>query len=1118
MEIISFFSFKGGVGRTALLTNLGVHWANEGKTVVLVDMDLAAPGLTLLPMTGGWLEKDAHGMGVGDLLTAFSNGIKEDNLALLPPSMLLRDMNDPTVDRFDEEAKHWKGKGRLLLIDAGSPRVIRPDGENASDGMPGDIPPLEEPADRDEGKERFALRRLAEAMRDDLEKWTWETEVESDAPVKDGEEPRKEIRKETRKIDYVLIDCRTGYSELIDLSLGFLADHMVLVSGLNAQNLSGLQYTLRALQGQNRVLLDEFPAKVTVALSPVPSQDDEDGSAALEKAHSVIQNAMRRTDAGVREATPPVYHLHYAPALASIDDPLIQRRPKSRYAREVKLIAKHLAGEDIFPWEFDAVADDAVSSVAERFKLGQGRVSIKLKGPKPSAQPADAPKRPNPATNLPAWHWALPEEQQTPEARRKHLRDSTATRRGVTLDGEGFLSALAWAGPLPKEERRKILDRLKRQTQAEVDETLAMLEDMRRQIIAMADRSPKQALALVMKSAQIWAETLNKKPATAARRFLLGPLSDAALFPAWKEWPEYWLSLARGLIFSLGEREKGLTAIEKAADAAGPQRDFVLGDAVGMAPDNHDDPSLRDALAEKARELAPQSPFVAFAIENARRPKDVAALRATAAALLDAPPDDADACYFIFDVVDSWLSDLIPRCDRLAERLGREEPDSARHHIMRGRIAWAKGEEADAEAQLRRATEADAEDADAWAMLGKFLMGNAERAEAAEEAFARALSLDSKNASAQIRLGRLLSGQPERLAEAEAALRQAARLQESSPAPWRDLGDLFSDLQPRLDEAEEVLRRAIKLNPQSPESHRILARFYAEHRRDYAAAERAFTQATEADPQNPAAWLVRGAFLADALQRLDAAAAAYQQARRLAPDDAGVWIGLGAMSVRRRQWATAIKDYQTGEKLEHPPCVTAGNLADLAWRLGAADVARRQGEAALAGLRRRSGPYGAARRLFYVAGLDKDMAGAWERAVAQERVAAWLKVAPHRADLCLAWLLFTLTQGDVREIAAALMTLRDNLQCHQDWAEALDRLYDLAGRRSDLREACRAAAVELLGPPGLSGFGDAPRPDWEMQVYKRFADGVSSGAGDPADLPLLCDDADAARAQLLNGG
>lgn len=44
--IISFYSFKGGVGRTMALVNVGVELASAGKRVLLVDLDLEAPGLT----------------------------------------------------------------------------------------------------------------------------------------------------------------------------------------------------------------------------------------------------------------------------------------------------------------------------------------------------------------------------------------------------------------------------------------------------------------------------------------------------------------------------------------------------------------------------------------------------------------------------------------------------------------------------------------------------------------------------------------------------------------------------------------------------------------------------------------------------------------------------------------------------------------------------------------------------------------------------------------------------------------------------------------------------------------------------------------------------------------
>ena len=34
-------------------------------------------------------------------------------------------------------------------------------------------------------------------------------------------------------LDFLLIDARTGFQELVDLSLGYLADDFVIVSGLN---------------------------------------------------------------------------------------------------------------------------------------------------------------------------------------------------------------------------------------------------------------------------------------------------------------------------------------------------------------------------------------------------------------------------------------------------------------------------------------------------------------------------------------------------------------------------------------------------------------------------------------------------------------------------------------------------------------------------------------------------------------------------------------------------------------------------------------------------------------------------------------------------------------------
>ena len=44
-RIITFYSYKGGTGRTMALANVGWILASSGKRVLLVDWDLEAPGL-----------------------------------------------------------------------------------------------------------------------------------------------------------------------------------------------------------------------------------------------------------------------------------------------------------------------------------------------------------------------------------------------------------------------------------------------------------------------------------------------------------------------------------------------------------------------------------------------------------------------------------------------------------------------------------------------------------------------------------------------------------------------------------------------------------------------------------------------------------------------------------------------------------------------------------------------------------------------------------------------------------------------------------------------------------------------------------------------------------------
>ena len=45
MRTITYYSYKGGVGRTLLVANTAKYLSTLGKTVFALDLDLEAPGL-----------------------------------------------------------------------------------------------------------------------------------------------------------------------------------------------------------------------------------------------------------------------------------------------------------------------------------------------------------------------------------------------------------------------------------------------------------------------------------------------------------------------------------------------------------------------------------------------------------------------------------------------------------------------------------------------------------------------------------------------------------------------------------------------------------------------------------------------------------------------------------------------------------------------------------------------------------------------------------------------------------------------------------------------------------------------------------------------------------------
>ncbi|MBT9099200.1 AAA family ATPase [Methylovulum psychrotolerans] len=178
-RFIAFYSYKGGVGRTLALANCARTLAAKGKKIVLLDLDLEAPGLlhfeALQPKS-----RNKNPAGFADCL---ENG---------PP------------DSLDDYIHECRGK----KTDRGTVWLM--------------------PAGRHNGSDYLGF----------LNGMTWNDFYTQQEGYKILENLRGHIIDRFNP-DYVFMDARTGLSEIGGIATHQLADIVVLVFNLNGQNITG---------------------------------------------------------------------------------------------------------------------------------------------------------------------------------------------------------------------------------------------------------------------------------------------------------------------------------------------------------------------------------------------------------------------------------------------------------------------------------------------------------------------------------------------------------------------------------------------------------------------------------------------------------------------------------------------------------------------------------------------------------------------------------------------------------------------------------------------------------------------------------------------------------------
>ncbi len=189
---VTFYSYKGGVGRSMALANVAADLARTGRRVVMVDFDLEAPVLDSFEEFG---------------VTAPVSGVVEY------VAEYLRTDTARSVASFVHEVKPAKPlPGKLWLMTSG-----RKDGAYNQQRISIDWAAL---YDNHEGAAFF------ENFKADIE--------------------------DTFKPDYVFVDSRTGLTDVGGVCTLHLPDLVVLLFALNEQNIQGIASVARVLRDSEK--------------------------------------------------------------------------------------------------------------------------------------------------------------------------------------------------------------------------------------------------------------------------------------------------------------------------------------------------------------------------------------------------------------------------------------------------------------------------------------------------------------------------------------------------------------------------------------------------------------------------------------------------------------------------------------------------------------------------------------------------------------------------------------------------------------------------------------------------------------------------------------------------
>src|SRR4051794_6925585 len=236
-EVITFFSYKGGTGRTMALANVAWILASQGKRVLVVDWDLEAPGLQRFfhPFIEAELLDGTDG--VVDILMDYARAATQQTVRPenwhLPYARVM-----PHAVSLDWA---FPGDGTLDIIPAGRP------GRGYSNALAG--------FQWDNFYHRLGGGQLFAAMPDDMR----------------------------RNYDYTLIDSRTGLRDIAGICTVRFPDTVVDCFTLSTLSVEGAAAVARSIDEQQ---------DRDIRILPVPMRVEDGEQSKLENGRALARSAF----------------------------------------------------------------------------------------------------------------------------------------------------------------------------------------------------------------------------------------------------------------------------------------------------------------------------------------------------------------------------------------------------------------------------------------------------------------------------------------------------------------------------------------------------------------------------------------------------------------------------------------------------------------------------------------------------------------------------------------------------------------------------------------------------------------------------------------------------------